>query len=75
MARYVLPCVCFGVESGKNGAKLDKLFRSRLHFGRRHVEGSTVMRAESQKFTNFLFWQCRISWRQRESKPPPLISS
>ena len=27
-----LPCVCFGMECGKNGAKLDKLFRSPLTF-------------------------------------------
>ncbi|KAM7437095.1 hypothetical protein ABFA07_013217 [Porites harrisoni] len=27
-----LPCVCFGVECGKNGAKLDKPFRSSLTF-------------------------------------------
>ena len=29
---FCLPCVCFGVECGKNGAKLDKLFRSPLTF-------------------------------------------
>ena len=29
---FCLPCVCFGVERGKNGAKLDKLFRSPLTF-------------------------------------------
>ena len=29
---FCLPCVCFGMECGKNGVKLDKLFRSRLHF-------------------------------------------
>ena len=27
-----LPCVCFGMECGRNGAKLDKLFRSPLTF-------------------------------------------
>ena len=26
-----LPCACFGMECGKNGAKLDKLFRSPCH--------------------------------------------
>ena len=29
---FCLPCVCFGGESGKNGAKLNKLFRSPLTF-------------------------------------------
>ena len=29
---FCLPCVCFGMECGKNGAKLDKLFRSPLTF-------------------------------------------
>ena len=29
---FCLPCVCFGIESGKNGAKLNKLFRSPLTF-------------------------------------------
>ena len=59
-----LPCVCFSMECGKNGAKLGKLFRPRLHFGRRRVEGSTAMQAESLKFTNCLLWQFRISWLQ-----------
>ena len=29
---FCLPCVCFGMECGKNGAKVDKLFRSPLTF-------------------------------------------
>ena len=29
---FCLPCVCLGVECGKNGAKLDELFRSPLTF-------------------------------------------
>ena len=29
---FCLPCVCFGMECGKNGSRLDKLFRSPLTF-------------------------------------------
>ena len=29
---FCLPCVCFGMECGKNGSGLDKLFRSPLTF-------------------------------------------
>ena len=29
---FCLPCLCFGIEFGKNGSKLDKLFRSPLTF-------------------------------------------
>ena len=27
---FCLPCLCFGIEFGKNGSKLDRLFRSSL---------------------------------------------
>ena len=29
---FCLPCLCFGLECGKNGAKLDKLFNSITYF-------------------------------------------
>ena len=44
--------LCFGMECGKNGVKLDKLFQSPLTFW-------TAIRAKSQKFTNVLSISCR----------------
>ena len=44
-----LPWVCFRMECGKNGAKLDKLFNHQSYFGWRHVEGSTAMRKNIER--------------------------
>ena len=61
---FCLPCVCFGMESGKNGAKLNKLFRSPLTFwtactkfqlhpsGKSDVHGSAVF--AMQEFTKVM---------------------
>ena len=62
---FCLPCVCFGIESGKNGAKLNKLFRSPLTFwtsactkfqlhssGKSDVHGSAVL--AMQEFTKVM---------------------
>ena len=60
-----LPCVCFGMECGRNGGKLDKLFRSPLTFwttacGR--FDSHASRKSEIHQF--FCYRQCKISWLQ-----------
>ena len=51
---FCLPCVCFGMECGRNGAKLDKLFRSPLTFwttARGKFDSHTSGKSEIHKFS------------------------
>ncbi|XP_044165353.1 uncharacterized protein LOC122949323 [Acropora millepora] len=51
---FCLPCVCFGMECGKNGAKLDKLFRSPLTFwttARGKFDSHSSGKSEIHKFS------------------------
>ena len=59
---FCLPCLCFGIEFGKNGSKLDKLFRSPLTFWttamakfRQHSSGKSEVHSHSvMAMQNFL---------------------
>ena len=50
---FCLPCVCFGMECGKNGAKLNKLFRSPLTFWTTACEKCKIHSSGKSQIHNF----------------------
>ena len=60
---FCLPCVCFGMESGKNGAKLNTVscFDLRSHSGRLLALSFNSIRVGSRKYMAQLSLPCRNS--------------
>ena len=66
-----LPCVCFGMECGKNCAKLDKLFRSPLTFwtsGR--FDNHTSGKSENHKFSVMAMQNFLAAMRRQTAGAP-----
>ncbi|XP_068703325.1 52 kDa repressor of the inhibitor of the protein kinase-like [Montipora foliosa] len=68
---FCLPCVCFGMECGRNGAKLDKLFRSPLTFWTTacsRMESHASGKSEIHKFS-VMAMQNFLSEMRRQTTP------
>lgn len=72
---FCLPCVCFGMECGKNGAKLDKLFHSPLTFwtmASGKFDSHSSGKSEIHKFSVMVMKTFLAAMRRQTS---PLIST